>query len=92
MWSQIVGNLYKGRIYGMTSFYSDSLSPASVIVDVPAKFEQVEEAICIHVHALNEELQQQVHQQEERFRVKEAKLKKRLKIVERKVGKKTDRS
>ena len=46
--------------YGMGSFYNDSLSPASVTGDVPARSEQVNEAIRTHVHALNEGLQQQL--------------------------------
>ena len=70
----------------MRIFYNDFVSPTSVTGNAPARSEQVEEAICTHVHALNEELQQQ-----ECFWVNEAKLKKRLKTVEKKVGKKTER-
>ena len=91
VWSQAVGGLYKGRIYGMQSFYSDALSPVSVTGNAPARSEQVEEAIRTHVHSFNEELQQQLQPQEERFKMKETKLKKRLKTMERKIGKKMER-
>ena len=91
VWSQTVGDPYKGRIYGMGRFYSDSLSPTSMTGDVLDRSDQVEEAIHTHIHALNEELHRRLQQQEQRFWEKEAKLKKKLKTVERRVGKKTER-
>ena len=70
-WSQTVGGPYKGRIYSISSFYSDSLSPVSVTKHALARFEQVEDVIHTHIHTLNEELRQRLQQQEERFRAKE---------------------
>ena len=75
----------------MGSFYIDSLSLAFVIGDAPARSEQAEDPIRTHVHALNKELHQRLQQQEEGFQAKEVKLKKKLKTIERRVGKKTER-
>ena len=57
-----------------------------MIGDALDRLEHVEEVVCTHVYALNEDVHQMLEEQEERFRAKEAKLKKKLKIVKKRVG------
>ena len=52
VWTQTVDGGYKGRIYGMGTFYSRSYSLDSVSKVGPARIDP--ESICDQVHALNE--------------------------------------
>ena len=67
MWSQIVSSPYKGHIYDMETFYSDSLFLASVTRDATARSKHVEKVVCTHVHVLNKEVHQMPKEEQERF-------------------------
>ena len=57
LWSETVGGLYKGHIYGMGGRFVGSIYPASVTGDAPSLApEVVEDMVRTQVHALNEEL------------------------------------
>ena len=59
----MIGGPYKSHIYGMGPYYSDALSPPSMTRDASIRLE-VRYIICSHVHALNEELQKRLEEQD----------------------------